>query len=312
MPEKARVGVLISGRGSNMAALLYASRLYDCPYEIVVVGSNDPEAAGLALARAEGLPIFAHSHKGLKRAEFDAIITAELEKAGVTHIALAGYMRLLSSEFVSHWQGRCLNIHPSLLPRHKGLHTHAAVLAAGEAETGCTVHVVTPELDDGPILGQARVAVLPSDTPDTLAARVGYAEHQLYPRVLADFVSVADRPKALLERVRGLALNLPAAAEKLSHGSPGFFVEGGKFFAYFSDNHHGDGITALLVKVSGLDEAAMLIEQDPDRFFRPKYFGPAGWVGIVLTDGPDWAMIEAMLGAAWRLCAPKRLAMLPI
>lgn len=311
MPEKARVGVLISGRGSNMAALLYASRLYDCPYEIVVVGSNDPDAAGLALARAEGLPIFAHSHKGLKRAEFDAIITAELEKAGVTHIALAGYMRLLSSEFVSHWQGRCLNIHPSLLPRHKGLHTHAAVLAAGEAETGCTVHVVTPELDDGPILGQARVAVLPGDTPDTLAARVGYAEHQLYPRVLADFVSAADRPDALLARVRGLALNLPAAAEKLSHGSPGFFVEGGKFFAYFSDNHHGDGITALLLKVSGLDEAAMLIEQDPERFFRPKYFGPAGWVGIVLTDGPDWAMIEAMLGAAWRLCAPKRLAMLP-
>jgi formyltetrahydrofolate-dependent phosphoribosylglycinamide formyltransferase len=312
MPEKARVGVLISGRGSNMAALLYASRQYDCPYEIVVVGSNDPDAAGLALAKAEGLPIFAHSHKGLKRAEFDAIITAELEKAGVTHIALAGYMRLLSAEFVSHWQGRCLNIHPSLLPKHKGLHTHAAVLAAGEAESGCTVHVVTPELDDGPILGQARVAVLPGDTPDTLAARVGYAEHQLYPRVLADFVSAADRPDALLARVRGLALNLPAAAEKLSHGSPGFHVEGGKFFAYFSDNHHGDGITALLVKVSGLDEAAMLIEQDPDRFFRPKYFGPAGWVGVVLTDGPDWAMIEAMLGAAWRLCAPKRLAMLPL
>lgn len=312
MPEKARVGVLISGRGSNMAALLYASRQYDCPYEIVVVGSNDPDAAGLALARAEGLPTFAHSHVGKKRAEFDAIITAELERAGVTHIALAGYMRLLSAEFVSHWAGRCLNIHPSLLPKHKGLHTHAAVLAAGETESGCTVHVVTPELDDGPILGQARVAVLPDDTETSLAARIQYAEHQLYPRVLADFVSAASRPQALLERVRGLALSLPATAEKLSHGSPGFFVEGGKFFAYFSDNHHGDGITALLLKVSGLDEAAMMIEQNPDRFFRPKYFGPAGWVGIVLTDGPDWAMIEAMLGAAWRLCAPRRLAGLPI
>jgi formyltetrahydrofolate-dependent phosphoribosylglycinamide formyltransferase len=311
MPEKARVGVLISGRGSNMAALLYASRLYDCPYEIVVVGSNDPDAAGLALAAAEGVPTFAHSHMGLKRAEFDAIITRELEQAGVTHIALAGYMRLLSAEFVTHWQGRCLNIHPSLLPKHKGLHTHEAVLAAGEAETGCTIHIVTPELDDGPILGQARIKVLPGDTPDSLAVRVQYAEHQLYPRVLADFVSADQRPEALLTRVRGLALNLPAAAEKLSHGSPGFFVEGGKFFAYFSDNHHGDSITALLLKVSGLDEAAMLIEQDPDRFFRPKYFGPAGWVGVVLTDGPDWAMIEAMLSAAWRLCAPKRLAMLP-
>jgi hypothetical protein len=117
--------------------------------------------------------------------------------------------------------------------------------------------------------------------------RVQYAEHQLYPRVLADWVSADQRPEALLTRLRGLALNLPAAAEKLSHGSPGFFVEGGKFFAYFSDNHHGDGITALLLKVSGLDEAAMLIEQDPDRFFRPKYFGPVGWVGVVLTDGPD-------------------------
>jgi phosphoribosylglycinamide formyltransferase 1 len=312
MAEKARVGVLISGRGSNMAALLYASRLYDCPYEIVLVASNDPDAAGLSLAAAEGIKTFARSHVGLKRAEFDAIITGELEQAGVTHVALAGYMRLLSADFVSHWQGRCLNIHPSLLPRHKGLHTHAAVLAAGEAETGCTIHIVTPELDDGPILGQARIKVLPGDTPDSLAVRVQYAEHQLYPRVLADFVSAADRPEALLARVRGLALNLPAAAEKLSHGSPGFFVEGGKFFAYFSENHHGDGITALLLKVSGLDEAAMLMEQDPDRFFRPKYFGPAGWVGIVLTDGPDWAMIEAMLGAAWRLCAPRRLAMLPI
>lgn len=199
MPEKARpkarVGVLISGRGSNLAALLHASRLDPaCPYEIVLVGSNDPEAAGLTMAAAEGLPIFAHSHKGLKRAEFDAIITAALEQAGVTHVALAGYMRLLSAEFVAHWAGRCINIHPSLLPLHKGLHTHEAVLAAGELETGCTIHIVTPELDDGPILGQARVAVLPGDTPDTLATRVQYAEHQLYPRVLAEFVAGRHQP----------------------------------------------------------------------------------------------------------------------
>lgn len=313
MPERARIGVLISGRGSNMAALLYASRINPaCPYEIVVVGSNDPDAAGLALAAAEGVATFAHSHKDQKRTAFDAIITAELEKAGVTHIALAGYMRRLSAEFVAHWQGRCLNIHPSLLPRHKGLHTHAAVLAAGEAETGCTIHIVTPELDDGPVLAQARIAVMPGDTPETLAVRVQYAEHQLYPRVLTDFVSAGDRPAALLARVRGLALNLPAVTEKLSHGSNGFFVEGGKFFACFTHNHHGDGVTALLLKVAGTDEAAMLIEADPERFFRPKYYGPAGWVGVVLTNGPDWERIEAMLAAAWRLCAPKRLAMLPI
>jgi formyltetrahydrofolate-dependent phosphoribosylglycinamide formyltransferase len=311
MMPKARVGVLISGRGSNMAALFYASRLYDCPYEIVVVGSNDPGAAGLRLAAAEGLAVFAHSHKGMKRAEFDALITAALEKAGVTHVALAGYMRLLSPEFVVRWQGRCLNIHPSLLPRHKGLHTHEAVLAAGEAETGCTVHIVTPALDDGPILGQARIAVLPGDTPESLAVRVQYAEHQLYPRVLADFVSADARPEALLERVRTLALNLPAAAEKRSHGTQGVYVEGGKFFAYFSQNQHDDGITALLLKVSGLDEQAMLIEMDPERFFRPKYYGPYGWVGIILNDAPDWAMIETMMSAAWRLCAPKRLAALP-
>jgi formyltetrahydrofolate-dependent phosphoribosylglycinamide formyltransferase len=311
MTPKARLGVLISGRGSNMAALLYASRLYDCPYEVVVVGSNDPQAAGLTLAAAEGVAVFAHSHVGMKRAEFDAMMTRELEAAGVTHVALAGYMRLLSPGFVAHWQGRCLNIHPSLLPRHKGLHTHEAVLAAGEDETGCTVHIVTPQLDDGPILGQARIKVMPGDTPESLAVRVQYAEHQLYPRVLAEFVSADARPDALLDRVRALALNLPAANEKLSHGAPGFFVEGGKFFAYFTENHHGDGITAVLLKVSGLDEQAMLIEMDPDRFFRPKYYGPYGWVGIVLTDGPDWAMIEAKMTAAWRLCAPKRLAAMP-
>lgn len=196
---KARLGVLISGRGSNMAALLYASRINpDCPYEIVVVGSNDPDAAGLKLAAAEGIATFAHSHKGMKRAEFDTIITRQLEAANVTHVALAGYMRLLSPDFVARWQGRCLNIHPSLLPKHKGLHTHAAVLAAGEAETGCTIHIVTPELDGGPILAQARIAVLPDDTPESLTVRVQYAEHQLYPRALADFILADHRPEASL------------------------------------------------------------------------------------------------------------------
>ncbi len=194
---RARVGVLISGRGSNMAALLYASRAADCPYEIVLVASNQPDAPGLALAAAEGVPVFAHPHRGLTRAAFDALIDAELGRAGVTHIALAGYMRLLSHDFVAKWQGRCLNIHPSLLPAHKGLDVHEAVLAAGETVTGCTVHLVTPELDGGPILGQVRVAVLPGDTPATLATRVHYAEHQLYPRVLAELVSAATLPEVL-------------------------------------------------------------------------------------------------------------------
>jgi formyltetrahydrofolate-dependent phosphoribosylglycinamide formyltransferase len=309
---KARVGVLISGRGSNMAALLYASQAPDCPYEIVLVASNVPDAPGLALARAEGVPVFAHAHQGLKRAEFDQIIDAELERHGVEIVALAGYMRLLSEAFVTKWQGRCLNIHPSLLPAHKGLDVHEAVLAAGDTVTGCTVHLVTPALDDGPILGQVRVAVLPDDTPETLANRVHYAEHQLYPRVLTDLVSAATSPETILGRVRALALALPAAAEKLSHGAPGFFVEGGKFFAYFSYDHHHDGVMGLLVKASGVEEQAQLIEHDPDLYYRPAYFGPSGWIGIRLDSGAvDWAHIEEWLTRSWRASAPKRLAGLP-
>jgi len=186
--EKARVAVLISGRGSNMAALVYASRAPDCPFEIVLVASNDPEAQGLEFARAEGIATFGHSHKGMKRVEFDAILDAEIRKAGAEYVALAGYMRLLSPEFVSGWAGRMLNIHPSLLPKYKGLHTHERALEAGDTHGGCSVHVVTAELDDGPVLGQTRVAILPGDTPDTLAARVLIAEHQLYARTLADYV----------------------------------------------------------------------------------------------------------------------------
>jgi formyltetrahydrofolate-dependent phosphoribosylglycinamide formyltransferase len=309
---KARVGVLISGRGSNMAALLYASQAPDCPYEIVLVASNVVDTQGLDLARAEGISVWAKAHQGLKRAEFDALVDAELVAAGCNYVALAGYMRLVSSGFAVKWMGRMVNIHPSLLPAHKGLDTHAAVLAAGETVSGCSVHLVTPELDDGPVLGQARVAVLPGDTPETLAARVLIAEHQLYPRVLAELVRSATGPEALLARVRALALALPATAEKLSHGSPGFFVEGGKFFAYFKQNHHGDGNIALLVKASGVEEQAMLIENDPDLYYRPAYFGPSGWIGIRLDTGDtDWAQIEDWLARSWRASAPKRLAGLP-
>ncbi len=127
LAERARLAVLISGRGSNMAALLYASRLPDCPFEIVLVASNVPDAAGLTLAAAEGVPTFAHDHRGLKRADFDKLIDAELTRAGATHVALAGYMRLLSDGFVERWAGRMVNIHPSLLPAHKGLDVHEGV-----------------------------------------------------------------------------------------------------------------------------------------------------------------------------------------
>ncbi len=195
MPEtgpgtiKAKVAVLISGSGTNMAALLYASRSDDCPYEIVLVASNKAEAGGIKLAQAEGVPTFVRSHKGMDRVEHDLIMDAAIRESGAQYVALAGYMRILSSEFVSKWEGRMLNIHPSLLPKYKGLHTHERALEAGDSHGGCSVHLVTAELDDGPILGQTPVAILSGDTPDTLAARVLIAEHQLYSRCLAKLVS---------------------------------------------------------------------------------------------------------------------------
>ena len=187
--KRAPVAVLISGSGTNMAALLYASRADDCPYEIVLVAANDPEAKGLALAAAEGVPTFALSHKGMKRAEHDAAMDAAIRESGAQWVALAGYMRILTPEFVSKWEGRMANIHPSLLPKYTGLHTHERAIEAGDSHGGVTVHLVTAELDGGPVLGQTPVAILPGDTPDALAARVLIAEHQLYSRCLAKLVT---------------------------------------------------------------------------------------------------------------------------
>jgi formyltetrahydrofolate-dependent phosphoribosylglycinamide formyltransferase len=187
MTDKVRVGVLLSGRGSNLQALVEYKRIADPAYDIVLVGSNEPGARGLVLARRFGLPIWAHSHKGIERAEFDRMVDAGLRVADVEVIALAGYMRLLSSEFVEAWRDRILNIHPSLLPLYKGLDTHRRALLAGDVQAGCSVHLVTEALDDGPVLAQAPVRILPRDDPDTLAARVLEAEHHLYPRALDDF-----------------------------------------------------------------------------------------------------------------------------
>ena len=304
---KAKVGVLISGRGSNMAALLYAAKAETCPFEIVLVAANDPDAPGLALAAAEGIATFAHSHKGLKRAEFDRIIDAQLRAAGAQYVALAGYMRLLSPEFVSGWDQRMLNIHPSLLPKYKGLDTHQRAIDAGDAHAGCSVHIVTAELDDGPVIGQTQVAILPGDTADSLAARILIAEHQLYSRSLADFVTRDRQPDWLLNRVREIALGLPQADEVVSHGMPCFGIEKGKKFAWFTRDHHGDGIIAVLVKTTAPDEQATLIEADPARYYRPAYFGD-DWVGIRLDLGDnDWDHIAGRLRASWRQIAPKKL-----
>jgi len=186
---RAKVAVLMSGTGTNMAALLYASRAADCPYELVLVAANDCAAKGLSLAEAEGIPTFALSHKGMTRAEHDRAMDAAIRSRGAQYVALAGYMRILTPEFVSGWAGRMVNIHPSLLPKYPGLQTHQRALDAGDSHGGCTVHLVTTELDEGPILGQTPVAILPGDTEESLAARVLIAEHQLYPRCIAALVT---------------------------------------------------------------------------------------------------------------------------
>ena len=186
---RARVGVLLSGRGSNMMALAKAAGRPDAPFEIALVASDKPDAVGLAWAHDNRLPTFALSPKGMPKADYEAAIDGALREAGVEFIALAGYMRLLSDDFVSRWRGRIVNIHPSLLPKYKGLDTHERAIAAGDAVAGCSVHVVTEELDGGAVLGQAEVPILPGDTAETLSARVLREEHRLYPQVLADFVA---------------------------------------------------------------------------------------------------------------------------
>lgn len=158
-------------------------------YEVVVVASDKPDAPGLIWAREHGIPTFALSPKGIGKLAYEAAISAALREAGAEIIALAGYMRLLSDEFVAEWRGRIVNVHPSLLPNYKGLDTHARAIAAGDEEAGCSVHIVTEELDAGEVLGQARVPILPDDDADTLAARVLAEEHRLYPQVLADFAA---------------------------------------------------------------------------------------------------------------------------
>jgi phosphoribosylglycinamide formyltransferase-1 len=173
-----------------MAALIAAARQSDFPAGIALVLADRPEAAGLACAAAEGIAtaiVHFRDYRG-DRASFEAAIDERLREARIDIICLAGFMRLLSGWFVSRWAGRLLNIHPSLLPAFKGLDTHARALAAGATEHGCTVHLVTEELDAGPILAQVAVPVLPGDTPETLAARVLKEEHRLYPLALAAFV----------------------------------------------------------------------------------------------------------------------------
>ena len=185
-----RVGVMASGKGSNFAALLAAARTPGFPVEITALVSNEPAAACLTLAREAGVPALAIDHRAFRRDReaHERAIHAALLELGAELVCLAGYMRLLTPFFVAAWQGRMLNIHPSLLPAFPGLHTHARAIAAGARLHGCTVHLVTETMDEGPILGQAAVPVLPTDDPDTLAARVLAQEHALYPAALHAYV----------------------------------------------------------------------------------------------------------------------------
>jgi phosphoribosylglycinamide formyltransferase-1 len=185
MKKKSRVGVLVSGRGSNLQALIAAAREPGYPAEIVLVISNIPEALGLRRAEAAGIPTLVIPHGNFpSREAFDDALDAALRAAGVEFLCLAGFMRLLSEKFVRAWEGKVVNIHPSLLPAFKGVRVHERVLESGVAMSGCTVHFVVPELDSGPIILQAEVPVQPDDTVETLAARVLKQEHVIYPMAL--------------------------------------------------------------------------------------------------------------------------------
>ena len=184
MADPVRVAVLLSGRGSNMQALADYERIAEPAYEIALVASNVPDARGLVLARRFAIKTWTQSHQGLERAEFDDLLDAELRRHDIELIALAGYMRLLSAEFVRRWEGRILNIHPSLLPLYPGLDTHRRALLEGQEFGGCSVHIVTEALDAGPVVAQVPVKIRARDTPETLAERVLEEEHKLYPAAL--------------------------------------------------------------------------------------------------------------------------------
>jgi formyltetrahydrofolate-dependent phosphoribosylglycinamide formyltransferase len=269
-------------------------------YQVALVASDKPDAPGIAWAAARGLPTFARSPKGIGKAAYEEALDAALNDAGVETIALAGYMRLLSDGFVARWRGRIVNIHPSLLPLYKGLDTHARAIAAGDAQGGCSVHVVTEELDGGAVLGQARVDILDGDTAETLAERVLVAEHALYPRILAEFVMTS------FDRVRAVALDLPDTEERVSHGQPTFFVAG-KQFAQLRDDHHGDGRSVVCVRTGSVDEQAMLIEAAPHIYSMPSYLGSSGWVAVELAGEVDWPLVEDRIARSWELAAPAAL-----
>lgn len=313
MADRARVAVLISGRGSNMAALLYAAKADDCPYEVVLVSGDKPCAIGFTIAEAEGVPVVRLDSKALGK-DYWQVLEETLIAADVDLVALAGFMRIIPGDFVEGWAGRMINIHPSLLPKYKGLHTHQAAIDHGDTQTGATVHLVTPDVDSGEILGQVEVSILAGEAAEDLDARVLIAEHQLYPRILSRYAARPFDAGWIETRVDELARRLPEVGRKTSHGSPGWQVGGeksGKLFAIIADRHHGEDAVGLLVKASGTDEMNGLIEAQPDHYYWPKYYGASGWLGLKLNRRDvDWDNVADWLARSWRACAPKRLTRL--
>ncbi|HEV2571651.1 phosphoribosylglycinamide formyltransferase [Methylocella sp. CPCC 101449] len=207
MTMRRRTAIFISGRGSNMTSLIEAARVPEFPAEIALVLSNRPDAPGLATAKARGIATAAVDHKIYAgREAFEASLQQVLEINRIEFICLAGFMRLLTPSFTTHWAGRMLNIHPALLPSYKGLHTHERALADGVKIHGCTVHFVVPEMDAGPIIAQAAVPVLDTDTPETLGARVLAQEHIIYPRALE--LAASGRLRIENNRVVGACWNV--------------------------------------------------------------------------------------------------------
>lgn len=206
------VAILISGRGSNMAALLAAMDAPDYPARCVLVLSNRPDAAGLAQAREKGVPTAVVDHRAHgARAAFEAAMEAEIARAGARLLCLAGFMRVLTADFVARWHDRIVNVHPSLLPAFRGLDTHARAIAAGVRIHGCTVHLVRPDVDEGPILMQAAVPVMPDDDEPRLAARVLAQEHRIFPAALRRLLEGAPPPPAALA---GASLVSPPLPER--------------------------------------------------------------------------------------------------
>jgi phosphoribosylglycinamide formyltransferase-1 len=205
MSTRKRTAILISGRGSNMRALVEAARSPDYPAEIVLVVSNRPDAPGVAWALEQGLQAVVIDHKSYPaRADFERAMQSALDAHRVEIVALAGFMRLMTPEFVAHWQDRMINIHPSLLPSFKGLHTHERAIEAGVKIAGCTVHFVRAEMDAGPIIMQGAVAVAPTDTPETLGARILEVEHRVYPaalRLVAAGQARCEGDKVVLDQI---------------------------------------------------------------------------------------------------------------